>query len=207
VHPIALNEATPSAIDESADTSARPDTPHDQSVQDSSGQRAQLVVGTNAVTRSLEEGSLRVGVVCLTAKPAFLHRHLLQLAATRQVPMVALPHLSPTISPLLGVKSSLAIGIKVCLEYIPYSGKFSWGPIFADGQSPKFSWFNFRGCAHSCPFHTVHTCFADSCLSAKTTKIRPHENFLLYGIYMVQLVITICIIVTNPGIATFSILL
>jgi DNA polymerase III delta prime subunit len=28
--------------------------------------------------------------------------------------------------------------------YIPYSEKFSWGPIFADGQSVKFLWFNFR---------------------------------------------------------------
>jgi hypothetical protein len=35
--------------------------------------------------------------------------------------------------------------------YIPYSRKFSWGPIFADGQSPKFSRFNFRGCGRSCP--------------------------------------------------------
>lgn len=114
--PLTVNEATPSPIDESADldTSAQPAAP--PSVQDS-GRRAQLVVGTNAVTRSLEEGSLRVGVVCLTAKPAFLHRHLLQLAATRQVPMAALPHLSPAISPLLGINSSLAVGIKVCQTF------------------------------------------------------------------------------------------
>lgn len=109
-HPIATSDATQSATDESADMSARTAP---QSVQDN-GKKAQLVVGTNAVTRSLEEGSLRVGVVCLTAKPALLHRHMLQLAATRQVPMAALPNLSPTIAPLLGMKSSLAIGIKVC---------------------------------------------------------------------------------------------
>lgn len=76
--------------------------------------KSQLVVGTNAVTRCLEEGALRVGVVCLTAKPALVHRHILQLAATRRVPVAALPNLSPTIAPLLGLKSTLAIGIKVC---------------------------------------------------------------------------------------------
>ncbi len=27
---------------------------------------------------------------------------------------------------------------------LPYSGKFSWGPIFVDGQSSKFSRFNFN---------------------------------------------------------------
>lgn len=108
-HPVAVIEATQSVTDESADMSVRAAP---QSVQDN-GKRAQLVVGTNAVTRSLEEGSLRVGVVCLTAKPALVHHHLLQLAATRQVPMAALPSLSPTIAPLLGMKSCLAIGIKV----------------------------------------------------------------------------------------------
>lgn len=126
---IATCEATQSATDESADISAQigasASATAPQSVQDNNkiiinGKRAQLVVGTNAVTRSLEEGSLRVGVVCLTAKPALVHQHLLQLAASRRVPMAALPNLSPTIAPLLGVKSSLAIGIKVCENYIPY---------------------------------------------------------------------------------------
>ena len=41
---------------------------------------------------------------------------------------------------------------------LPYSGKFSWGPIFAEGQSSKFSRFNFRGCAHSCSLYTVQLC-------------------------------------------------
>ena len=79
----------------------------------SSGKRSQLVIGTNALTRCLEQGTLRVGVVCLTARPALLHKHLLQLSATRCVPMAALPNLSPTIAPLLGLKSCLAIGVKV----------------------------------------------------------------------------------------------
>ena len=117
VHPISTSDTTQSATDESSDMSARTAS---QSVQDN-GKKAQLVVGTNAVTRSLEEGSLRMGVVCLTAKPALLHRHMVQLAATRRVPMAALPNLSPTIAPLLGMKSSLAIGIKVCSNYIVQS--------------------------------------------------------------------------------------
>ncbi len=61
---------------------------------------------------------------------------------------------------------------------------------------------NFRGwpifkvfedaCDHAC--YTQHNrtyfaglIFADSRLSAKTTKIRPHENFPLYGNYGVLL--------------------
>ena len=78
-----------------------------------SSRKSQLVVGTNAFTRSLEEGTLRVGVVCLSAKPALIHKHILQLSATRKVPVVALADLSSTIAPLLGMKSALAIGVKV----------------------------------------------------------------------------------------------
>lgn len=74
---------------------------------------SQIVVGINAVTRHLEKGNLRAGVVCLSAKPAILQHHLLMLAATRDARLVALPALSETISPNLGVKSALAIGFKV----------------------------------------------------------------------------------------------
>jgi hypothetical protein len=38
---------------------------------------------------------------------------------------------------------------------IPYSGKFSWGPIVAEGQSLKFLWFNFHGRVCSCPLYTI----------------------------------------------------
>jgi hypothetical protein len=69
------------------------------------------------------------------------------------------------------------------LLVVPYSGIFLWGPIFADGQSSKFSRFNFHGCERSCPLYTVQSyffaglIFADRHLSAKTMKIGPHENF------------------------------
>ena len=78
---------------------------------------SQIVVGINAVTRHLEKGNLRAGVVCLSAKPAILQHHLLMLAATRNAPLMALPTLSEAISPSLGVKSALAIGFKVNTSY------------------------------------------------------------------------------------------
>lgn len=94
------------AVDASP-SSATPALPYN------AAKRSQVVVGVNAVTRLLEKNGLRFGLVCLSAKPPLLHRHLLQLAATRGVPFAALPALSETASPLLGVKSALAIGVKV----------------------------------------------------------------------------------------------
>jgi hypothetical protein len=66
---------------------------------------------------------------------------------------------------------------------ILYSGKFSWGEIFADGQSSKFSRFDFRGRVRLCTVQLYlfrGSNFADSRLSAKSTKIGPHENFGMY---------------------------
>jgi hypothetical protein len=37
-----------------------------------------------------------------------------------------------------------------------YCGKFSWGPIFAEGQSSKFSRFNFHGRECLCPLYTLY---------------------------------------------------
>jgi hypothetical protein len=38
----------------------------------------------------------------------------------------------------------------MCTFYVPYSGKFLWDPNFVDGQSSKFSWFNFTdACNHA----------------------------------------------------------
>ena len=74
------------------------------------------------------------------------------------------------------------------LSFLPYSEKFSRGPIFADWSLGKFSWFNFRGLsspkAH--PYRHVKKFMGltsvDSPQSAKTAKINTLENFLLYGI-------------------------
>jgi hypothetical protein len=74
----------------------------------------------------------------------------------------------------------------LCL--LPYSGKFSWGPIFADGQSSSL--FNFAN-AHDLAHYTLYNrayfaglIFADSRFSPKTAKIGPHKNFTLYSIVM-----------------------
>jgi hypothetical protein len=70
---------------------------------------------------------------------------------------------------------------------IPYSGKFSWSPISTDGQSSKFSQFNFRqhyNHGHSTLYNRTHFTglnFTDSHLSVQTARIRPHKNFPLYG--------------------------
>ena len=75
--------------------------------------RSQLVLGVNSVSRELERDGLRAGIVCLSAKPAVLHRHLVMLASTRGVPFAGLRDFSKTVTPLLGVKSALAVGFKV----------------------------------------------------------------------------------------------
>lgn len=75
--------------------------------------RSQIVVGSNAVTRQLERGALRAGLVCPSARPPLVHRNLLMMAATRGIPFAAVPRLSETITPLLGLKTALAVGFKV----------------------------------------------------------------------------------------------
>ena len=79
-----------------------------------SGKKSQMIVGVNCVTRSLERGELCAGLVCLSAKPALVTRHIMMLAATRSVPFAALPNLSQKVVELLGdIRSALAIGFKV----------------------------------------------------------------------------------------------
>ena len=77
--------------------------------------RNQVVVGVNAVTRCLEQDKLRAGIVCLSAQPPLVTQHILLLSATRGCPFVAIPNLSEVLSPLLGIKSVLAIGFKVTI--------------------------------------------------------------------------------------------
>ena len=73
---------------------------------------------------------------------------------------------------------------------IPYSWKFSRGPIFVDCSLGKFLRFNFQGCSRPKAHRYrqvkkfVGLIFADTPQSAKTAKINTLENFPLYGIYM-----------------------
>lgn len=102
------------SVSSTGDDASKPKSDESAEPLPCDSKKLQLVLGTNALTRCLEQGTLRVGVVCLTAKPALFHKHILQLSASRCVPVVALPSLSPTIAPLLNMKSVLAIGVKVC---------------------------------------------------------------------------------------------
>ena len=75
-----------------------------------------MVIGVNNVTRCLERGELCAGLVCLSARPALVTRHIMMLAATRCVPFAALPDLSQKVVELLGdIKSALAIGFMVTM--------------------------------------------------------------------------------------------
>ncbi len=127
----AAHRPTPAALSGDSDESLRPpakrvclegggdDRPTiDGDAKDPEGgynrtKRSQLVVGTNAVSRHLERNSLRAGVVCPSARPPLMHRHLLMMSASRGIPFAAVPHLSETAAPLLGLKTALAIGFMV----------------------------------------------------------------------------------------------
>ena len=72
------------------------------------------MVGVNEVTRALERGSLRAAVVCLSVgSMKLLHGHIQVLAATRDIPCIALDGVSDTIAHVLGLRSAMAIGLKV----------------------------------------------------------------------------------------------
>lgn len=74
--------------------------------------RSQLVLGINTVVRYIEQGRAKIGLVCNSAPPS-MQQHCLALAANKGVPFGILPELNSLLCPLLGVKSVLAIGIKV----------------------------------------------------------------------------------------------
>eukprot|EP00057_Strongylocentrotus_purpuratus_P030460 XP_781742.2 PREDICTED: ribonuclease P protein subunit p38 [Strongylocentrotus purpuratus] len=74
--------------------------------------RSQLAFGVNEVTRSLEKDQLQLVLVCRSAKPDLMTCHLPTLSATRGCPAMAVFHLSNTLSPLLNMKTVLAIGFK-----------------------------------------------------------------------------------------------
>ncbi|KAG8443189.1 hypothetical protein GDO86_011845 [Hymenochirus boettgeri] len=74
--------------------------------------RRQLVIGINEVTRALEKNELNLVLVCKSAKPDMITKHLIELSASRETPACQLPRLSENIGPVLGLRSVLAIGFK-----------------------------------------------------------------------------------------------
>ncbi|XP_063777525.1 ribonuclease P protein subunit p38 isoform X2 [Pseudophryne corroboree] len=74
--------------------------------------RQQLAIGINEVTRALEKNDLYLVIVCKSAKPDMITKHIIELSASREVPACQLPRLSENIAPVLGLKSVLALGFK-----------------------------------------------------------------------------------------------
>ena len=77
------------------------------------------MIGVNEVTRALEKGTLRAAVVCLSVSSTLLHNHIQFLAATQSVPCIAMNGVSDCIAQVLGLKSAIAIGIKVYTFLLP----------------------------------------------------------------------------------------
>lgn len=67
--------------------------------------------GVRNVTKGLERGNLSLVLVCRTADPPLLTRHLIALAAHHQTRAACLPDLSLTLAPILGLKSLIALGV------------------------------------------------------------------------------------------------
>ena len=91
------------------------DNSRTQSLAEAATKRSQFVVGLKEVTKALERGTLRAVVVCRSSKPTLLHEHLQILAATRCIPCIGLYGVSDAIAPILGLKSAMTIGLKVCI--------------------------------------------------------------------------------------------
>ncbi|KAM3927655.1 ribonuclease P protein subunit p38 isoform 1-T3 [Leptodactylus fuscus] len=74
--------------------------------------RKQLAFGINEVTRALEKNDLYLVIVCKSAKPEMITKHIIELSYSRAVPACQLPRLSENMAPALGLKSVLALGFR-----------------------------------------------------------------------------------------------
>ena len=74
--------------------------------------RSQLILGVNTVVRYIEQGRAKIGLICDSAPPS-MQQHCLALAANKGVRFGVVTELSSLMCPLLGMKSVLALGIKV----------------------------------------------------------------------------------------------
>lgn len=72
-----------------------------------------VVTGINAVTRALEQGKLRLVVVCRDVQPPTLVQHLPVLCTRSDALLVPLSQGSTFLAPLLGMKRVAAFGILV----------------------------------------------------------------------------------------------
>jgi hypothetical protein len=83
---------------------------------------------------------------------------------------------------------ALREGNQLMLSILPYSGKFSWGPIFMEISLQSFHGLIFVDASNHANYtlynrtYFTGSFFADIRLSAK---IGPHENFPLYSIILI----------------------
>ena len=73
--------------------------------------RSSIIVGLQEVTKALEKDRALFFLVCSSCQPRYLNHHLLILSGVRGVPTASIPDLSLHISPLLGIKSAIAIAV------------------------------------------------------------------------------------------------
>ena len=78
---------------------------------------------------------------------------ILALAKQCQVPLVFIQEKENKLTNRFKPRPEIETECEPC--NIPYSRKFSWSSIFADGQSLPFHRFNFNIHAHSCPLYNV----------------------------------------------------
>ncbi|KAG9476360.1 hypothetical protein GDO78_003095 [Eleutherodactylus coqui] len=74
--------------------------------------RKQLAIGINEVTRALERNELSLLIVCKSAKPEMITKHIIELSFSREAPACQLPRLSMNVAPALGLDSVLALGFR-----------------------------------------------------------------------------------------------
>ncbi|CAI9726459.1 Hypothetical predicted protein [Octopus vulgaris] len=74
--------------------------------------QTQYVIGLNSVTRHLEKNLLSLVLVCGSAHPKHMTRHIAELSAIRGCPAVSLKNLGSTLASSLNIKSCITIGFK-----------------------------------------------------------------------------------------------
>ncbi|XP_069586412.1 ribonuclease P protein subunit p38-like [Ranitomeya imitator] len=71
-----------------------------------------LAIGTHEVTKALEKNDLDMVMVCKSAEPEMITRHIIELSYSREVPACQLPRLSENVAPALGIRHVLALGFR-----------------------------------------------------------------------------------------------
>ena len=120
--------------------------------------RSSVIVGIQEVTKALERDRVLFFLVCNSSRPRLINHHLLLLSGIRGVPAASIPNLSLHISPLLGIKSAIAIAVlkdssvldvtEVASKIIPHLSVTSlpWLRDRLQTQSPKTSYVSTKVC-------------------------------------------------------------